>query len=565
MSRTVVIVDGNGRLVTSKGVVFETSAKYKAFAARLLGDTSRGATLDYGWSGKRKLSVNCGGARGDEITLDAETVVIPKTLKIADKTLDELFGDILSKAFAGGIRGTEHEIDVTVTDGEEDEPPKVCTISLSKEFLDRIDVIERQLDGTIPLTVGFGNGLSVRNEEIETSDSSESSDSSGDAPETRRIVSVKLGTGLKFEGTDGAGAVALDLESGLFPELEEIPDDYKAKTVKDKVNEIIRLLKGTAAAVTLFCCGFLNAGVTTQGVPYEELGNKDFVVTNVVSTGSEGINTNEVIGIIGVVSVDLLTKTNAADFKSVSPDSIVGRVTNDSVDLNVDGDVLELRENGRIVWSGTSYWKTDLEPALDYTTAVSNKLENAKQDLIPDLETIREGAEAGSTALQSVPDLPASKITSGSFSDSRIASASVWNNKQDRLVSGSSIKTVNGQNLLGAGNIELSLYSVTNLNGVAQVSIRPNTFYNVENAHGYLSISLPDELRNAGVVDTVFRIAVIAGPDSFTLQINGSAPVDTFEAGTLDPVPGPESGTKYVYYTVSWAAGRWIVARKFVY
>lgn len=247
MSRTVVIVDGNGRLVTSKGVVFETSAKYKAFAARLLGDTPREATLDYGWMGKRKLSVNCGGARGDEITLDAETVVIPKTLKISDKTLDELFGDILSNAFAGGIRGTDHEIDVTVTDGEDGEPPKVCTISLSKEFLDRIDVIERQLGGTIPLTVGFGNGLSVRNEEIEISDSSDSSDSSGDVSDTRRIVSVKLGTGLKFEGTDGAGAVALDTESGFFRDLKELPERYQAKDIKDKINEIVRLLNGTAS------------------------------------------------------------------------------------------------------------------------------------------------------------------------------------------------------------------------------------------------------------------------------------------------------------------------------
>ena len=56
----------------------------------------------------------------------------------------------------------------------------------------------------------------------------------------------------------------------------------------------------------------------------------------------------------------------------------------------------------------------------------------------------------------SISGLSASKITSGTFPDSRIASASVWNGKQAKLVSGSNIKTINNQSILGSGNIEIS-------------------------------------------------------------------------------------------------------------
>ena len=70
---------------------------------------------------------------------------------------------------------------------------------------------------------------------------------------------------------------------------------------------------------------------------------------------------------------------------------------------------------------------------------------NAKQDVITDLETIRSGAAKGATALQSVPDTYALK--------SEIPDI---NTKQDTLVSGTNIKTVNGTSLLGSGNIEIS-------------------------------------------------------------------------------------------------------------
>ena len=68
-----------------------------------------------------------------------------------------------------------------------------------------------------------------------------------------------------------------------------------------------------------------------------------------------------------------------------------------------------------------------------------------KQDTINDLETIRSGAALGSTALQEVPDTYALK--------SEIPDITT---KQDKLISGSNIKTINGASLLGSGNIEIS-------------------------------------------------------------------------------------------------------------
>lgn len=60
---------------------------------------------------------------------------------------------------------------------------------------------------------------------------------------------------------------------------------------------------------------------------------------------------------------------------------------------------------------------------------------NGKQDAISDLAAIREGAALGATALQEHQDI---------------------SGKQDKLVSGTNIKTINGYSLLGSGNIVIS-------------------------------------------------------------------------------------------------------------
>ena len=86
-----------------------------------------------------------------------------------------------------------------------------------------------------------------------------------------------------------------------------------------------------------------------------------------------------------------------------------------------------------------------------------------KQDVISDLDSIRSGAALGATALQSVPDTYATEqwVNSQGFLKehqdiSNLATKSELATKQDTLVSGSNIKTVNGTSLLGSGNIEVA-------------------------------------------------------------------------------------------------------------
>lgn len=72
----------------------------------------------------------------------------------------------------------------------------------------------------------------------------------------------------------------------------------------------------------------------------------------------------------------------------------------------------------------------------------------SKQDVISDLAAIRAGAALGSTAYQKPSTgIPASDIASGVIPD--------ISGKQDTLVSGSNIKTINGSSILGSGDIQV--------------------------------------------------------------------------------------------------------------
>ena len=86
-----------------------------------------------------------------------------------------------------------------------------------------------------------------------------------------------------------------------------------------------------------------------------------------------------------------------------------------------------------------------LKEHQDISNLATKEELNSKQDVISDLETIRSGAALGATALQEVPDTYALK--------SEIPDITT---KQDKLISGSNIKTINGASLLGSGNIEIS-------------------------------------------------------------------------------------------------------------
>ena len=103
----------------------------------------------------------------------------------------------------------------------------------------------------------------------------------------------------------------------------------------------------------------------------------------------------------------------------------------------------------------------------ELVTAV-NSLVDEKQDLISDLSTIRSGAALGATALQSITSsnvitalgyTPYDSSNPNAYQTSTQVTNSISNaitNKQDTLVSGTNIKTINNESILGSGNITIS-------------------------------------------------------------------------------------------------------------
>ena len=129
---------------------------------------------------------------------------------------------------------------------------------------------------------------------------------------------------------------------------------------------------------------------------------------------------------------------------------------------------------------------------------------NLKQDTITDLEAIRQGAEKGATALQSYTEQYKGTVTGVKVNGTTknpsngvvdlgtvITSHQDISGKQDKLVSGANIKTINGTSILGSGDITISggssnsssaypLVEIETMSGwldSGSVTINPNTFY----------------------------------------------------------------------------------------
>lgn len=98
---------------------------------------------------------------------------------------------------------------------------------------------------------------------------------------------------------------------------------------------------------------------------------------------------------------------------------------------------------------------------------------DGKQDIISDLATIRSGAALGATALQTetykgtvtgIKMNGASKGTSGVVDLGTVITAHQdISGKQDKLTSGSNIKTINNTSILGSGNLSIPSYDDTEL------------------------------------------------------------------------------------------------------
>ncbi len=111
-------------------------------------------------------------------------------------------------------------------------------------------------------------------------------------------------------------------------------------------------------------------------------------------------------------------------------------IRNANIDnVKIDGEsdnLIKIGEHGELVDSGVSADSIDMSSY--YTKTEVDSALGDKQDVIDDLTEIRSGAALGATALQEHQDI---------------------SGKQDVLVSGTNIKTINNQSLLGEGNITI--------------------------------------------------------------------------------------------------------------
>jgi hypothetical protein len=226
-----------------------------------------------------------------------------------------------------------------------------------------------------------------------------------------------------------------------------------------------------------------------------------------------------------------------------------------------------------------------------------------KQDVISDLETIRQGAAKGATALQSYTEqykgtVTGVKINGTTKSQSNgivdlgtvITAHQDISGKQDKLVSGTNIKTINGTSILGSGDITISGGGTSSGSGAyAEVNhgtsdttftLTPNTFHIWDEveildltlgsetsgvANEYLfqftsgstptSLVLPDDIKwaNDGLIieaDKIYQISILKGLGSVLEFDNAKVLIDnlcTYDGMSTVTFQYPVASDVYVY------------------
>ena len=133
--------------------------------------------------------------------------------------------------------------------------------------------------------------------------------------------------------------------------------------------------------------------------------------------------------------------------------------------LGVSGDALTWTVGNRVLHITVPFATKAAKDAngndIHSTYATKNEV-NAKQGTIDDLEEIRRGARLGATSIQEHQDISGKQDNIADLEEIRrgaaLGATSIQQHqdisgKQDKLVSGGNIKTVNGQTLLGEGDI----------------------------------------------------------------------------------------------------------------
>lgn len=152
--------------------------------------------------------------------------------------------------------------------------------------------------------------------------------------------------------------------------------------------------------------------------------------------------------------------------------------------------------------------KTPNDGIVDLGTVITRHQDiSGKQDIISDLETIRINASKGAAALQEVPDeyITETELVNKEYATQTwvenkkyLTSHQDISGKQDVLVSGENIKTINGESLLGQGDIETSKIKYKSMISDGNQGTRED-YYAEINTINYIDLRPSQVARGVGI------------------------------------------------------------------
>ena len=185
---------------------------------------------------------------------------------------------------------------------------------------------------------------------------------------------------------------------------------------------------------------------------------------------------------------------------------------------------------------------------------VLNQSISSKQDIISDIETIRQGAAKGATALQSYTEQYKGTVTGVKVNGTTknpsngvvdlgtvITSHQDISGKQDKLVSGTNIKTINGQSILGSGNVTIeggtgnsdaNVQAVDEISTIIDVDLDK---YIVETTDDNITLDNNKYYKKTNVSSSISIILNI--PEDNTVFTSFSIEFTTGETGTSVSLP----------------------------
>lgn len=259
------------------------------------------------------------------------------------------------------------------------------------------------------------------------------------------------------------------LDESKFYTKEEIDNKGFITDISNKqdvISDLDNIRSGASKGATAVQPETL-ANVATSG-SYEDLTGKPTIPTKTSELENDsGFLAKDFAG-YGVDSLTILNylRNNAGEVLAWSWKDKYIRV----YDASKDDEILNIHANGdgtKFLSDNGAYKTIDLA-GYAKTTDLNNK-----QDIIEDLNTIRSNA---ATALQSIPD---EYVTETELNDKGyLTEHQDISGKQDKLISGTTIKTIDGKSVLGSGNIALpelnAQYDETNQRLILQ-DVRDNT------------------------------------------------------------------------------------------